>query len=69
MGEMPYLICFGTAGNLIQFYAMDPDRNLIRLHPFPLDVCTVAGVLQLTLAVINLVHIIPSMLCLAASTR
>ena len=58
MGELPYIMCYVTAGDFVQFFALGPDMVVRVLHRDPIVVSTVPGVLQLTVATINIFRIL-----------
>lgn len=56
MGELPFLLLFATGGDMVQFHVMDTRCNLLALGPPFSVVGAGAGVMRLTLAVINMVR-------------
>lgn len=62
MGEMPYLLCYATAGGVVHFFAMDPGRKFHQLLDYAINVLTIDGVLQLTLVAINMFRLFRSLL-------
>ena len=57
MGELPFLFCYAAGADLLQFFVLDPQMVLHSLHEQPINVSTVGGALQMTVAVINIFRI------------
>lgn len=61
MSNLPYLLCFATGADYLQFYAMTPAspvNTLVPLHEYPIVVTTTDGFLRMTVAAINIFRIL-----------